>query len=52
MNDPEVTMLDAFPTNDLIVYRKAISAAGEAISLASRVPAPPPANRVPLREGG
>jgi len=52
MNDPEVIMLEAFPTNDLIVYRKAISAAGEAISLVRRVPAPPLANRVRPREGG
>ena len=40
MNDPEVTMLDALPNSNLIVYRKAIEAAGAAISLAMRVPAP------------
>ena len=40
MNDPEVTMLDALPNRNLIVYRKAIEAAGTAISLAMRVPAP------------
>ena len=40
MNDPEVTMLDALPNSNLIVYRKAIEAAGTAISLAMRVPAP------------
>ena len=32
--------LDAFPGNNLIVYGKAIEAAGEAISLVRRVPAP------------
>ena len=40
MNDPEVIMLDALPANDLIVYGKAVEAAGEAISLVRRVPAP------------
>jgi len=40
MNDPEVIMLDAIQGNNLIVYRKAIEAAGDAISLAKRVPAP------------
>ena len=40
MNDPEVIMSDALPGNHLIVYRKAIEAAGEAISLVRRVPAP------------
>ena len=33
-------MLDALPTNDLIVYREAVAAAGSAISLVKRVPAP------------
>ena len=40
MNDPEVTMLDALPNSNLIVYGKAIEAAGTAIALAMRVPAP------------
>jgi four helix bundle protein len=39
MNDPEVTMHGALPNSNLIVYRKAIEAAGTAISLAMRVPA-------------
>jgi four helix bundle protein len=40
MNDPEVTMLDALPTSNLIAYRKAIEAAGESIELVRLVPAP------------
>ncbi len=40
MNDPEVIMIDACRGNQLIVYGKAIEAAGEAISLVRRVPAP------------
>ena len=40
MNDPEVIMLDALPGNHLIVYGRAIEAAGEAISLVRQVPAP------------
>ena len=40
MNDPEVIMSDACQDNQLIVYSKAIEAAGEAISLVRRVPAP------------
>jgi four helix bundle protein len=40
MNDPEVTMNNALPTSNLIVHRKAIEAAGLAISLVMRVPAP------------
>ena len=40
MNDPEVIMLDALPGSELIVYCKAIEAAGEAISLVRRLPAP------------
>jgi four helix bundle protein len=40
MNDPEVTMLDALPTSNLAVYRKAIEAAATAIELVKRVPAP------------
>ena len=33
-------MLNALPNSNLVVYRKAIEAAGTAISLAMRVPAP------------
>ena len=40
MNDSEVIMHDALPNSELIVYRKAIEAAGTAIALAIRVPAP------------
>ena len=40
MNDPEVTMHDSLAPDNLIVYRKAIKAAGIAIELARRVPAP------------
>jgi len=40
MNDPEVTMLDALSTSTLTTYRKAIEAAGLAIELVQRVPAP------------
>ena len=40
MNDPEVTMLDALPNSTLIAYRKALEAAGIALELAARVPAP------------
>ena len=40
MNDPEVTMLDALPNSNLTAYRKAIEAAGTAIDLVRRVPAP------------
>jgi len=40
MNDPEVTMLDALPNSNLTAYRKVIEAAGTAIDLARRVPAP------------
>ena len=40
MNDPEVIMLDALPTSNLIAHRKALEAAAIAISLVSRVPAP------------
>jgi hypothetical protein len=40
MDDPKVTMLDAFPTNNLTAHRKAIGAAGIAIELVKRVPAP------------
>jgi len=40
MNDQEVTMSNALPATNLIVYRKAIEAAGTALALAMRVPAP------------
>jgi four helix bundle protein len=40
MNDPEVTMLDVFNNAGLIAHRKALEAAGAAINLAMRVPAP------------
>ena len=40
MNNPEVTMHDSLPTNGLIAHRKALEAAGIAISLVLRVPAP------------
>jgi four helix bundle protein len=40
MNDPEVIMLDPLPDNNLIAYRKALEAAGLAIGLVARVPAP------------
>ena len=40
MNDPEVTMIDALSSSNLTACRKAIEAAGIAIELVSRVPAP------------
>jgi len=40
MNDPEVTMNNALPKNNLIATEKAIEAAAAAISLVKRVPAP------------
>jgi len=40
MNDPEVIMLDALPTTGLTVHRKALEAAGLAMRLVARVPAP------------
>ena len=40
MNDPEVTMNNALPKNNLIATEKAIVAAAAAISLVKRVPAP------------
>jgi four helix bundle protein len=40
MNDPEVIMLDARPTTGLTVHRKALEAAGLAMRLVARVPAP------------
>ena len=40
MNDPEVAMLDARTTTDLVAHSKALEAAGTAIRLVMRVPAP------------
>ncbi|HSL18048.1 MAG TPA: four helix bundle protein [Methylomirabilota bacterium] len=40
MNDSEVTMHDTRPPGDLTVYRTALDAAGTAIALVGRVPAP------------
>ena len=40
MNDPEVTMLDPLPNSNLIADRKALEAAGIAMALVARVPAP------------
>jgi len=40
MNDPEVTMNDSLPKNNLIATEKAIEAAAAAILLVKRVPAP------------
>jgi len=40
MNDPEVIMHDALPSNNLIAQQKALEAAGIALALVSRVPAP------------
>jgi four helix bundle protein len=40
MNDPEVIMFDALPTSNLNAYRKALEAAGIALALVVRVPAP------------
>ena len=40
MNDREVTMSHALPATNLIAYDKALSAAGSAIKLVKRVPAP------------
>ena len=39
-NDPEVIMLDARRTTDLVAHAKALEAAGTAIRLVMRVPAP------------
>ncbi|HSL19397.1 MAG TPA: four helix bundle protein [Methylomirabilota bacterium] len=39
MNDPEVTMHDTRSVNELTAHRKAVEAAGIAISLVSRLPA-------------
>jgi four helix bundle protein len=40
MNEPEVTMLDATRSSDLIVTSAAVTAAGQAIALVMRIPAP------------
>jgi four helix bundle protein len=40
MNDPEVTMSNAASNPNFIAYTKALEAAGLAITLVSRVPAP------------
>jgi four helix bundle protein len=40
MNDPEVTMSNVLTNANLIAHEKAIEAAGVAITLAMRVPAP------------
>ena len=40
MNDPEVTMSNALANTDLIAHEKALAAAGDAIALVLRVPAP------------
>ncbi len=40
MNDPEVTMLNAFPEPGLAAHRLALEAAGAAIKLVMRLPAP------------
>ena len=40
MNDPEVTMSNALANTNLIAHEKALEAAGQAITLVMRVPAP------------
>jgi four helix bundle protein len=40
MNEPEVTMPDATRSSNLIVTSTAVTAAGKAIALVTRVPAP------------
>ena len=40
MNDPEVTMPNVLAKTNLIAHEKALEAAGAAITLAMRVPAP------------
>jgi four helix bundle protein len=40
MNDPEVTMSGALTNTKLIAHEKALEAAGDAITLVMRVPAP------------
>jgi hypothetical protein len=40
MNDPEVTMSNALTNTNLVAHAKALEAAGIAVALAMRVPAP------------
>jgi len=40
MNDPEVTMSNVLGNTNLVAHEKALEAAGAAITLAMRVPAP------------
>jgi len=40
MNDPEVTMSNALANTNLVAHEKALAAAGDAIALVLRVPAP------------
>ena len=40
MNDPEVTMSNVLTNTNLIAHEKALEAAGDAITLVVRVPAP------------
>ena len=40
MNDPEVTMPNVLTNSSLIAHEKALEAAGDAIALVMRVPAP------------
>jgi four helix bundle protein len=40
MNNPEVTMLEALHNSNLTAYSKALEAAGLALALVGRVPAP------------
>ena len=40
MNDPEVTMPEAVSNPNLLAYTKALEAAGQAIQLVMKVPAP------------
>jgi four helix bundle protein len=40
MNDPEVTMSNVLANTNLIAHEKALEAAGDAIALVMRVPAP------------
>jgi four helix bundle protein len=40
MNDPEVTMSDTLTNTELVAHEKALEAAGVAITLVMRIPAP------------
>jgi len=40
MNDPEVIMLEALPSTGLTVHHRALEAAGLAMHLVARIPAP------------